>query len=188
MIIYGMKNNTFFLEYYDLILKGLKSVDDGKLIELSTEILRVKELKKKVIIAGNGGSAAIASHVSVDLTKAAKIRSINFNEADLITCYANDYGYERWLVEALKSYADIGDLVILISSSGASNNIIEAARFSKLMGLKVATLSGFSGDNQLRLIGDLNFWVDSSNYNTVEMVHHIWLLAVVDYVIACNKC
>ena len=78
---------------------------------------------KKVIIAGNGGSAAMASHVAVDFTKAANIRAINFNEADLITCFANDYGYENWVGKALEAYADPGDLVILISSSGKSQNI-----------------------------------------------------------------
>jgi D-sedoheptulose 7-phosphate isomerase len=60
----------------------------------------VKKKKKKVILVGNGGSAAMASHVSVDLTKMCKIRAINFNEADLLTCFSNDYGYENWVQKA----------------------------------------------------------------------------------------
>ncbi len=80
--------------------------------------------KNKVIVLGNGGSASIASHVSVDLTKNAKIRSVNFNEADLITCFANDFGHENWMKEALRMYCDNNDVVVLISSSGKSRNIL----------------------------------------------------------------
>ncbi len=132
---------------------------------------------------GNGGSAAMASHVSVDLTKAAQIRAINFNETDLITCFANDYGYEHWVERALEAYADDNDLVFLISSSGRSPNIINGALKAKAMGLKVVTLSGFSCDNALRKLGDVNLWCDSRAYNVIEMTHHIWLLAIVDYII-----
>ena len=68
------------------------------------ELKKIKKNKKKIVILGNGGSAAIASHVSVDLTKQCGIRAINFNEADLITCFANDYGHDNWMKEALKKY------------------------------------------------------------------------------------
>ena len=77
----------------------------------------------------------MASHVAVDFTKAASIRAVNFNEADLITCFANDYGYEHWVAKALDAYADLGDLVILISSSGKSPNIVKGAEKAKNMGL-----------------------------------------------------
>ena len=138
---------------------------------------------KKIIIAGNGGSAAMASHVAVDLTKAAGIRAINFNEADLITCFANDYGYEHWVAKALEAYADPGEMAILISSSGNSQNMLNGAEKAKSMGLSVITVSGFLSDNPLRKLGDLNLWVDSTKYNIVEMTHHVWLVAIVDYLI-----
>ena len=138
---------------------------------------------KKIIIAGNGGSAAMASHVAVDFTKAAGIRAINFNEADLITCFANDYGYENWVAQALEAYADQGELLILISSSGNSQNILNGAKKAKEMGLLVITLSGFLPDNPLRELGNLNLWVDSTEYNIVEMTHHVWLVAIIDYMI-----
>ena len=125
----------------------------------------------------------MASHVAVDFTKAAGIRAINFNEADLITCFANDYGYERWVYNALEFYADRGDLAILISSSGKSQNMIIGAEKAKEMGLHVITVSGFSPDNPLRELGDLNLWAESYEYNIVEMTHHIWLVAIVDYLI-----
>jgi len=138
---------------------------------------------KKIIVVGNGGSAAMASHVAVDFTKAAGIRAINFNEADLITCFANDYGYENWVAQALEAYADKGDLVILISSSGKSQNILNAAEKATEMGLSVITVSGFLTGNPLRKLGDLNLWVDSTEYNIVEMTHHVWLVAIIDYLI-----
>ena len=69
----------------------------------------------------------MASHVSVDLTKNAKIRSINFNESDLLTCLSNDYGYENWMSKALEFYSTKGDLIVIISSSGESKNVISAA-------------------------------------------------------------
>jgi D-sedoheptulose 7-phosphate isomerase len=142
---------------------------------------------RKVILVGNGGSAAMASHVSVDLTKAAGIRAINFNESDLLTCLANDYGYEEWVVQAINMYADTGDLVILISSSGQSKNIINGARAVRNSRLPLVTFSGFYKDNPLRQLGDLNFWVDSCEYNVVEMTHHIWLVAIVDYLISLDR-
>ena len=84
----------------------------------------------------------MASHVSVDFTKNSKVRSINFNEADLITCFANDFGHQNWMKEALKHYFDQGDLVILISSSGSSQNILNAAKWCKQNDINLITFSG----------------------------------------------
>jgi D-sedoheptulose 7-phosphate isomerase len=114
------------------------------------------------------------------------MRAINFNEADLLTCFANDYGYENWVSRALEAYADDNDLVILISSSGRSLNIINGASQARQMGLPIITLSGFDENNPLRVLGDVNFWCDSNQYNVVEMTHHVWLLAIVDYII-CSR-
>lgn len=178
-----MQAEYYFRKYFDIIERGLTSIDLGQLEQVATIIRQGQQAGKKIIIVGNGGSAAIASHVAVDLTKAAKIRAVNFNEADLITCFANDYGYDQWVVKALESYADKGDLAILLSSSGKSPNIVNGAHQARQMGLAVVTLSGFDADNPLRKIGNVNLWVDSRAYNVVEMTHHIWLLAIVDYLI-----
>ncbi|MBI2885462.1 MAG: SIS domain-containing protein [Candidatus Omnitrophica bacterium] len=155
------------------------------------DLVRVKELVsaasrdgKKVVLVGNGGSAAIASHVAVDLTKNARIRAVNFNEADLITCLANDYGYERWMEQAVELYGDAGDVLIAISSSGKSANVLRACEAARRASFAaVVTLSGFAPDNPLRRLGDVNFWADSSAYNLVETLHQLWLLALVDLVI-----
>ena len=170
-----------YFERYRLVLFGTDV--RAPLVELKRMLERCQAAGAKTIIAGNGGSAAIANHCAVDFTKNAGVRCVNFNEADLITCLANDYGYDRWLAKALEFYADDGDVVILISSSGESANTIKAAEYARRRGLEVVTFTGFSASNRLRKLGDLNFWVDSRAYNIVEMTHHIWLLAVCDLII-----
>lgn len=178
---------SFFSDYLEKVTSRIQGADI-LLLEKSVDLIKVVHKKrKKLIIVGNGGSAAIASHVAVDLTKNADVRAINFNEADLITCLANDYGYEHWVGQALDFYADEGDLLILISSSGSSVNIINAAKKAKEKGLMVITFSGFSKNNPLKSLGDLNFWVDSNEYNIVENTHSVWLLAVVDRLINEKK-
>ena len=113
-----MKATGYFSQYFETISLRLKSIDLLQLEQVAAMVWATHQSSKKVILVGNGGSAAMASHVAVDFTKASGIRAVNFNEADLITCFANDYGYEHWVEKALEAYADQGDLVILISSSG----------------------------------------------------------------------
>ena len=178
-----MNASHFFSQYFKIIEEKLSSIDVAQLEQATDMVRKIHSVGKKVIVVGNGGSAAMASHVAVDFTKAAKIRAVNFNEADLLTCLANDFGYENWVSKALEFYADQGDLVILISSSGKSQNILNGAKKAKEMGLIVITVSGFLPDNPLRELGNLNLWVDSTEYNIVEMTHHVWLVAIIDYMI-----
>lgn len=154
------------------------------LIRVKAVLLEASRAGKKIILAGNGGSAAIASHVAVDLTKNAGIRAVNFNEADLITCFANDYGYEHWLAKAIECYGEPGDVLIAVSSSGRSQNMLEACHAARRRGFaSIVTLSGFSSENPLRQLGDHNLWVESKAYNLVELTHLFWLLALVDLII-----
>ena len=176
-----MSSQHYFPNYFETIAETINGIDPEALERAAAMVRQAHDSRKKVILAGNGGSAAMASHVAVDLTKAAGIRAINFNEADLLTCFANDYGYEHWVARALEFYADPGDLAILISSSGASQNMLNGAEQASAMGLVVVSLSGFSPDNPMRRLGDLNLWAASDSYNIVEMTHHVWLLAIVDY-------
>jgi D-sedoheptulose 7-phosphate isomerase len=181
-------NVNFFQNYFSKIADCVSTPSEGESnFDFAVELLHsIKAASGKVIVVGNGGSAAMASHVTVDLIKAAKFRAMNFNEASLVTCFANDYGYENWVDMALKAYADPKDLVMLISSSGKSPNIVNGARRAREMNLKIITFSGFSDENPLRTLGDFNFWANSNDYNVVEMTHHIWLLALVDKCIADN--
>ena len=178
-----MNGEHFFHRYFETVAEKLDDIDPSELVRVAAMVRQTCSSGNKVILVGNGGSAAMASHVAVDLTKTAGIRAVNFNEADLLTCFANDYGYENWVSKALEFYADPGDLVVLISSSGVSENMVNGAEQAAALGLTAITLSGFSPDNPLRQLGDLNLWVASDSYNTVEMTHHVWLLAVVDYLI-----
>jgi D-sedoheptulose 7-phosphate isomerase len=177
----------FFSDYFSRIAACVRNADGDTVSHALTQVRLTKERGGKIILVGNGGSAAIASHVTVDLVKTAAVRAVNFNEADLLTCLANDYGYEHWVEQALGFYADPNDLVILISSSGKSGNIINGARKAKEMKLKLLTFTGFCADNPLRQMGDINFWVDSTEYNVVEMTHHIWLVAISDYLANENR-
>ncbi len=177
----------FFKKYFDRISVSVSKIDKNKIVQLVKLVDNVKNLKSKIIIAGNGGSAAIASHIAVDLTKAAGIRAITFNEPDLITCFANDYGYEKWVEKGIDFYAEKNDVIILISSSGKSKNIINAGLKAKKLGLKLITLSGFNKNNPLRKIGDINLWADSKEYNVVEMTHQIWLVSIIDKIIEDNR-
>ena len=182
-----MNTSKYFSKYFETVGQKLNSIDSAQLEKAASMVWKAHQSGKKIIVVGNGGSAAMASHVAVDFTKAAGIRAINFNEADLITCFANDYGYEYWVAKALEAYADLGDLVILISSSGKSLNIVKGAEKAKKIGVSVITVSGFLSGNPLRKLGDLNLWADSSDYNIVEMTHHVWLVAIVDFLIETKE-
>ena len=179
------KNNNFLEKYFS---------DLSKIITPNTECLKklnlVKDLivstsKKsgKILIFGNGGSAAIASHASVDLTKNARIRAVNFNEADLITCFSNDYGYDRWIEKTIDFYADKKDIIILISSSGQSKNMINACKAAKKKRIKVISFTGHSKNNPLSKLSKISLWVNSKAYNYIENIHQIWLLGICDLII-----
>ena len=137
----------------------------------------------KILIFGNGGSAAIASHVSVDLTKNARIRSVNFNESDLITCFSNDYGFERWIEKSVDFYADKKDCLVLISSSGKSKNMINACKAAKRKKIKIISFTGHSKNNPLSKLSDLSLWINSKAYNFIENTHQLWLLTICDLII-----
>ena len=183
-----IKKDTKFLDKYFDDFKELININSDeikkKLINLKKIFIITKQNKKKILIFGNGGSAAIASHFSIDLTKNAKIRCTNYNESDLITCFSNDYGYERWVEMAIRYYGNKGDVLIVISSSGKSKNIINgciAAKKKKF--LKIITLTGHSMNNPVKKLGDINLWINSKAYNYIENIHQFWLLSLVDLVI-----
>ncbi len=155
--------------------------------KLKTRIAEARAAGRKLMLAGNGASASIASHLATDFSKQGKVRAMAFNDANLITALGNDCGYENWIAKALDFYADRGDVLILISSSGKSPNVVKAAQRGKELGLYVAAFTGFAKDNPLGAASDINFWVDSRSYNIVECTHMIWLTAVVDLLIGASE-
>jgi D-sedoheptulose 7-phosphate isomerase len=145
--------------------------------------LRTRDRGGRVIFIGNGGSAGIASHLAVDLSKNASVPAMCFSDASMITCLANDYGFEEWIAHAVRINAREGDCLVAISSSGRSPNIIKAVAKARAMGLDVITLSGMTADNPLRKLGDINYWADSRSYNIVETAHQFWMMAATDLII-----
>ncbi len=177
---------NYFREIRELISDSSKVIND--LIDVKKTILLASKRGKNIFIVGNGGSSAIASHFSVDLTKNANIRCTNFNEPDLITCFSNDYGYDHWVEKAVEFYGSEGDVFIGISSSGSSKNILNGCNAARKMKFSsVITFSGMSYDNPLRKLGDINLWLESKAYNHIENIHQLWLLAIVDLIIGKSE-
>ena len=179
-------NEKNFLKNYFSELNNLLSNQDHheKLINIKDILMKTHKDGKKTMIFGNGGSAAIASHFSVDLTKNARVRCTNYNESDLLTCFSNDYGYERWVEKAIDFYGDKGDSLILISAGGNSPNMTNGATLAKKKGISnIITFTGNDKNNNLQKLGDINFWVDSKAYNHIENVHQVLLLSLVDLII-----
>jgi len=137
----------------------------------------------EIIILGNGGSNAISAHMAEDYTKTLKKKSISFTDAARLTCYANDYGYENSFKQYLSEFSTSNSLVILISSSGNSKNILNCAQYCVENNLDFITLSGFNTSNSLRLLYKdkalIDFWVNSKDYGVVECVHEIILHSVI---------
>jgi len=172
-----------YLEDFSSLVKPNAEIIE-KITSVRDILIKANENGGKIMLFGNGGSAAIASHVSVDLTKNANIQSVNFNEADLITCFSNDYGYERWIEKTINFYGNSKDVLILISSSGKSQNMINACKAAKNKEIfKIITFTGHNKDNPLSKLGDVNFWINSKAYNFIENTHQVWLLTIVDLII-----
>ncbi len=181
----SVQGPQFLKDYFQLANVALELTK-----ERIEEILAVRDLWKnaqssqcKVIFVGNGGSAGIASHLAIDLAKNAAVRATCFNDAALITCLANDYGYENWMKHAVTMYGDEGDVLVAISSSGSSQNILSAVQTAREKSIECVTLSGFKADNALRQLGDINMWCDSRAYNIVETAHQFWMMATIDLII-----
>jgi D-sedoheptulose 7-phosphate isomerase len=151
-------------------------------------IKRVKDARElgcQLLFIGNGGSAAIASHMAIDFMNKGRLQARSFNDPAALTCLANDYGYEAVFEMQLAKALRSGDVLVAISSSGESENILAATRnAATIPSVSVVTLTGFEGDNRLRQLGHFNFWIPSNNYGIVETAHlgllHALLEAVND--------
>ncbi len=134
----------------------------------------------KIMFVGNGGSAGIASHLAIDFSKNGGLRAMAFNDAAALTCLGNDLGYENVFAKQIEFHGRAGDLLIAISSSGRSANVLNAVKSARACGCQVVTYSGFTADNDLRSVGDINFFVNSKEYGFVEVSHLTLCHAVLD--------
>jgi D-sedoheptulose 7-phosphate isomerase len=155
---------------------------DDAIIKGVSESVELVKNAKRIIFIGNGGSNAICSHMMEDYMKIAGKPTLSFTDAALITCFANDYGYENAMMEWINFSYQEGDLLVAISSSGESANILNAVDAHKAKGGDVITLSGFNTGNRLSEKGSVNFQTSIKNYGIVECFHQVILHAILDEV------
>lgn len=181
---------SYYSNYQNAIstaLNGLEATDaEGRSISSEEAMEQWVDLSRKTLqdggkhyFAGNGASAMMASHMSVDCTKNAGLPSNAFNDAAYLTAIGNDLGYENTFSFPLEQYGRGEDLLITISSSGNSPNILKALEMAGKLGMASVTLSGMKPDNRSRSAGDLNFYIPARTYGIVECTHqvvlHCWL-------------
>jgi D-sedoheptulose 7-phosphate isomerase len=179
--------DTYFDTLADLVRNVTVTGESGQVLTVDQGFGRVSQLAhaahdagNKVIFVGNGGSAGIASHLAIDFSKNGGMRSLTFNDAAALTCLGNDLGYENVFAAQMEFHARPGDLLIAISSSGMSPSILKAVATARAHDCGVATLSGFSETNALRVLGDVNFYVRSDSYGLVEVAHMTLCHAILD--------
>lgn len=135
---------------------------------------------RKLMFIGNGGSAGIASHMAIDYSKNGNLRALAFNDGPALTCLGNDLGYPQVFARQIELHGCAGDVLIAISSSGRSPNILNAVEAAQAAGCWVLTLSGFDADNPLSQLGDLNLYTPNGEYGFVEITHLALLHAILD--------
>lgn len=140
----------------------------------------LRENDNKILFIGNGGSAGISSHMAIDFLRNGRIPALAFNDGAMLTCFGNDFGYETVFAHQVAAHGRQNDLLVAISSSGRSANILRGVEAARQRGCRVITLSGFAPDNPLRQRGDLNFYTASSQYGFVEISHQTLIHALLD--------
>jgi D-sedoheptulose 7-phosphate isomerase len=178
---------TYLDDYVTNLQQALKQVDQTTLEKVLQLLQTVTHTSKRIYVCGNGGSAAIADHLCCDLSKGThfshlpslKTHSLVANTA-LLTACANDYGFEKGFSYQIEMFGEKGDALIAISSSGNSENILNAVKIAKQKGLMTIGLSGFTG-GQLKDIADLSLHVNFSNYGLVEDSHQILMHVFAQY-------
>lgn len=179
--------DDYFGTLADLIRQAEATDGAGRALALDEGFERVRQAAHaahdggdKIVFIGNGGSAGIASHLAIDFSKNGNLRALAFNDPSALTCLGNDLGYENVFAKQLDFHARPGDLLIAISSSGRSPNILAAVKMARSRGCRVVTFSGFTDTNDLRHTGDVNFFVRSSEYGFVEVAHLALCHAILD--------
>ena len=185
--IAGMALKARSSELHSVIISTQVTDVSGNRLDTEASILQtldlLRDLRRRngsLYLVGNGGSAAVASHSVTDFLNVARLRATTLHDSSLITCMANDYGYDNAFARILSTLAQPGDALIAISSSGKSLNICNAAAKVRELGGSIVTLSGFAPDNPLRTLGNLNIWLDSRDYGMVEIGHLFALHNVAD--------
>lgn len=144
--------------------------------------LKHKEKNSMLFFFGNGGSSAIASHMTADYMKNGGMNTYSLYDNAVTTCMGNDYGYEYIFSKPMEFLVQEGDLVVAISSSGNSDNIVNGIVTARKKKAEVITFTGFSEDNKAKQLGDVNLYVPCSKYGIVESIHNLILQQIVDMI------
>lgn len=151
----------------------------GLLVDMFT---RHKRNGSQLFFIGNGGSSAIASHMTADFMKNGGMNTYSLYDNAVTTCMGNDYGYEYIFSRPIEFLAREGDLLVAISSSGSSQNIMNAIETAHKKGAEIITFTGFEQDNKVKRTGDLNVYVPCKKYGIVESIHNLILQQIVDMI------
>src|SRR5258705_9936207 len=151
---------------------GGNKIEFAAAVEAIVSMLKkVQAQNKKLMMVGNGGSASICSHMTVDYWKNGNIRATAFNDSSLLTTVSNDYSFAEVFSKTIEMFGEEGDMLYCISSSGKSVNILNAADTALKKECNVITFSGFGEDNPLRKKGTINFHVPAFSYGYCEILH-----------------
>ena len=165
----------------DMPQRACESYDEGIRLLVDT-FTKHKNNRAQLFFIGNGGSSAIASHMTADFMKNGGMNTYSLYDNAVTTCMGNDYGYEYIFSRPMEFLVREGDLLVAISSSGNSQNIINAIEVAKTKGASVITLTGFLPDNRAKQLGDINVYVPCEKYGIVESIHNLILQQVVDMI------
>lgn len=149
---------------------------------LVNEFTMHKQHSSQLFFIGNGGSSAIASHMTADFMKNGGMNTYSLYDNAVTTCMGNDYGYECIFSKPMEFLVKPDDLVVALSSSGNSINIINAIHAAKRHGAAVITFTGFLPENKVKQLGDMNVYVPCSKYGIVESIHNLILQQIVDVI------
>lgn len=191
-MVNNMKRESFFSSYAITLSNTLQTLDLSVMQETINALEILHDSKGKIYIIGNGGSAATASHMANDFGVGLRLREIrNFNveslsdNSSVCTAIANDIGYENIFYAQLKNKIEPNDLLIAISCSGNSPNIIKATEYAKTIGTKIIGLTGFDG-GKLFDLSDIKFHIQTNKgeYGLVEDMHMIFDHMIYSYYIS----
>ena len=178
--------------YAASLKEAIEGISSDAIEQVCDKILNATRDGHQIFVVGNGGSAAIAEHLCCDWSKgtncanypAISSRSLTSNVA-LYSAIANDYGFDHVFDTQLEFFARPGDLLIAISSSGNSSNVLNAVNRAKESGIFVVGFTGFSG-GKLAQIADASVHVSTHNYGIVEDAHQAVMHIIAQY-IACRR-
>lgn len=173
---------SFISSYFEEIKRSISAIKTETLSEAVNLLIKAYKQGKKIYIIGNGGSSSVASHMACDLGKGTLTRMYDVKEkrmkvisltdnTSLITAYANDIGYDSIFLQQLQNLIEKGDVLISISGSGNSQNILKAVKYARKIGAVNIGLTGFNKGGKLAKIVDLPIIVQSNHYGPIEDIH-----------------